>query len=154
MIVRNIGSRSNEMSAHHRAKSPLTISEMCSIRRVKLRLRLIGRLLSPLDLLPSQALAARKVALGLIEGRLLARHICLGLLKCILESPLVDAEQLLTFAHLLVVVNKDIANQTRYVGWDLDHVGAHTAVARLWREHVIAPELPAGEYSHQYHHER
>ena len=29
MIVRNIGSRSNEMSAHHRAKSPLTISEMC-----------------------------------------------------------------------------------------------------------------------------
>ena len=30
MIVRNIGSRSNEMSAHHRAKSPLTISEMCT----------------------------------------------------------------------------------------------------------------------------
>ena len=30
MIVRNICSRSNEMSAHHRAKSPLTISEMCS----------------------------------------------------------------------------------------------------------------------------
>jgi hypothetical protein len=29
MIVRNICSRSNEMSAHHRAKSPLTISEMC-----------------------------------------------------------------------------------------------------------------------------
>ena len=30
MIVRNICSRSNEMSAHHRAKSPLTISEMCN----------------------------------------------------------------------------------------------------------------------------
>ena len=30
MIVRNICSRSNEMSAHHRAKSPLTISEMCT----------------------------------------------------------------------------------------------------------------------------
>src|ERR1041385_869700 len=30
MIVPNICSRSNEMSAHHRAKSPLTISEMCS----------------------------------------------------------------------------------------------------------------------------
>ena len=29
MIVRNICSRSDEMSAHHRAKSPLTISEMC-----------------------------------------------------------------------------------------------------------------------------
>ena len=28
MIVQNIRSRSNEMSAHHRAKSPLTISEM------------------------------------------------------------------------------------------------------------------------------
>ena len=30
--MRNICSRSNEMSAHHRAKSPLTISEMCTIR--------------------------------------------------------------------------------------------------------------------------
>ena len=30
MIVRNLCSRSNEMRAHHRAKSPLTISEMCS----------------------------------------------------------------------------------------------------------------------------
>jgi hypothetical protein len=28
MIARNIGLRSNEMSAHHRVKSPLTISEM------------------------------------------------------------------------------------------------------------------------------
>src|SRR5437879_4431156 len=28
MIARNIGSRSNEMRAHHRVKSPLTISEM------------------------------------------------------------------------------------------------------------------------------
>ena len=33
MIVRNIGSRSNEMSAHHRAKSPLTISEMRSMAK-------------------------------------------------------------------------------------------------------------------------
>jgi len=33
MIVRNICSRSNEMSAHHRAKSPLTISEMCIASR-------------------------------------------------------------------------------------------------------------------------
>ncbi len=31
MIVQNIRSRSNEMSAHHRAKSPLTISEMRSL---------------------------------------------------------------------------------------------------------------------------
>ena len=37
MIVRNICSRSNEMSAHHRAKSPLTISEMCNRSSEKAR---------------------------------------------------------------------------------------------------------------------
>src|SRR5438128_2679219 len=42
MIVRNIGSRSNEMSAHHRAKSPLTISEMCSGRRFAMMGRQTG----------------------------------------------------------------------------------------------------------------
>ena len=35
MIVRNLCSRSNEMRAHHRAKSPLTISEMCSLPRAR-----------------------------------------------------------------------------------------------------------------------
>ena len=34
MIVRNVRSRSNEMSAHHRVKSPLTISEMRNPTRV------------------------------------------------------------------------------------------------------------------------
>ena len=47
-------------------------------------------------------------AFGLIERRLLARHIGLGLVECILKAPLIDAEQLLAFAHLFVVVNKDV----------------------------------------------
>ena len=101
-----------------------------------------------------QALAAHKIALGLIERRLLARHIGFGLIERILKAPLIDAEQLLAFAHLFVVVNKDVADQAGYVGGDLDHVGAHTAVARPRLEHVIAPELPAGEYRHQHHDER
>src|SRR5208282_3268615 len=37
MIARNNCSRSNEMSAHHRVKSPLTISEMRSIDRKTVR---------------------------------------------------------------------------------------------------------------------
>ncbi len=129
------------------------------VRLVELRLRDVDRLLPLLDLLrgdgdAGQALAAREIALGLIERRLTARDIGLRLIERILKAPLIDAEQLLALAHLFVVMNKDVADQAGHVGGDRDDVGAHAAVARPRLEHVIAPELPADGNRHQHYDER
>jgi hypothetical protein len=40
----------------------------------------------------------------------MTRHIGLGLIERILKAPLIDAEQLLTFAHLFIVVSTDVAD--------------------------------------------
>lgn len=48
MIVRNICSRLNEISAHHRAKSPLTISEMCIKRLLRTGVRPNGVAIAPI----------------------------------------------------------------------------------------------------------
>jgi len=69
-----------------------------------------------------QALTAHEIAFRLIERRLMTRHIGLGLIERILKASLIDAEQLLAFAHLFVVVNKDVADQGR----KLVVAGCHT----------------------------
>ena len=76
------------------------------------------------------------------------------LIERILKAPLIDPEQLLTFAYLFIVMNKDVADQAGNVCGDRDHVGAHTAVARPRLKHVIAPELPADGSRYQHHNKR
>src|ERR1700677_3851671 len=83
-----------------------------------------------------------------------ARNIGFRLVDRILKATLVDTEQWLALAHLLVVVNKNVADQSGNIGCYRNHVGAHTAVARPWFEHIITPELPADGNRHEQRNER
>src|SRR6202048_376041 len=87
------------------------------VRRIELRLRNVDGLLIPLDLLGSygkgrQALAARQIALVLIQRRQAARDLGLGLIERILKAPLIDAKKRLGLPHLLVVMNKHVTDES------------------------------------------
>jgi hypothetical protein len=58
MIARNNCSRSNEMSAHHRVKSPLTITEMRNFKHNVFMLDEVGELLEHLGGTEDYLLAA------------------------------------------------------------------------------------------------
>ena len=72
---------------------------------------------------------------AMADERILA-DIGLRLSERILKAPLIDTEQLLAFAHLFVVVNKDVADEARNVGGDRDQ--RRRADAAKQRRHARA----------------
>ncbi|MNC40124.1 hypothetical protein D3C75_888150 [compost metagenome] len=74
---------------------------------------------------------------GLVEGRL--------------EAFAVDAHQQVAGLDLLVVTGLQLAHPAGHIRGDHHHIGAHTGIAGPGGEHVVLPQLIAGEHGKGHH---
>ncbi|MNT15634.1 hypothetical protein D3C72_1506970 [compost metagenome] len=92
--------------------------------------------------------AAVGVDLAHLQRRLARRHQGLGLLDRNRVVGRVDAQQQVAHLHVLVVAHRHLNHQPGHIRGDVDHVGAHPAIAGPGGVHVVQPEG-----AHQQHRE-
>ena len=88
---------------------------------------------------------AVSLAHGFVEQGFLRLEFGLGLRQCEFVARAVDDEQQLPAPHPLIVAHRNLGDEARNIGDDLDDVGAHAPVARPGRLDVIGPQTPADE---------
>ncbi|MNH22019.1 hypothetical protein D3C79_818580 [compost metagenome] len=92
-----------------------------------------------------QSRAPRSFALAQVQ--LLGTRFChrAGLIECSLKALTIYAHQQVASLDPLVVLHLELTHPAGHVGRDDHHVGPHPCITRPWGEHVVLPELIAGQ---------